>query len=324
LKNTFNKKTVVGVVASINCVVACLAADFNTTSTPGEVLIGFRKSGGANNLVVDAGSLASFTNLAPNTRITISTYTGTQLAQVGTNSVSWSAFAYYNSGIFCSTVARSVIGTQASPYGAQSAAAQKNVTSQMDNVQQGANYNYTLNGPPANSTATAVVESSSSASYLYGYSYTDGILGVIPDTANWGGTSLWYPENTTAANFTTAGSVARSDFYLVPPTGGGAVTYLGYFEFNTNGVMSYVAYPITYTAPSVPVIKGITRTNNVTTVSFTTGASGTYTLRGTNTLASGVNRTNWPAIASLTGNGLTNSLSHTTTNAAYVYVITAQ
>ncbi len=47
------------------------------------------------------------------------------------------------------------------------------------------------------------------------------------------------------SNFTTAGAVVRSDFYQIPPSdSGGAVKYLGYFELSTNGVMTYVAYPL--------------------------------------------------------------------------------
>jgi len=67
--------------------------------TNGNVLICFRKANpttyaslGGNDLVVNAGPINYFTNLAPNTKVTITAYTGGQLGQVATNSVGWSAW----------------------------------------------------------------------------------------------------------------------------------------------------------------------------------------------------------------------------------------
>jgi hypothetical protein len=98
--------------------------------------------------------------------------------------------------------------------------------------------------------------------------------------------------------------------------------FLGYFELNTNGVMTYVAYPTA--VPATPVIQSIGRTNNVTYVTFTTGSSGTYTLRGTNTLARAGAVTNWPAITSAAGTGASVMLQDATTVANKFYAISAQ
>ena len=77
--------------------------------------------------------------------------------------------------------------------------------------------------------------------------------------------------------------MVRSDFYQLTPTSGYALgTWLGYFELSTNGAMTYVAYPST-----TPVITSITRSGTTTTINYTTGLYGTYTLRGTNSLTSG-------------------------------------
>ena len=73
-----------------------------------------------------------------------------------------------------------------------------------------------------------------------------------------------------------------------------------------------------------PVIKNIVRSNTVSYVSFTTGNSGTYTWRGTNSAGLGVHWTNWPAIASIPGNGLTNLLWDTTASSNKFYLISAQ
>ena len=71
-----------------------------TNYTIGDVLVCFRKGG--NDMVVDAGPISAFTGAAANQRIPITQYTGAQLAQVGTNSVSWSAFAWLGDNtLFC-------------------------------------------------------------------------------------------------------------------------------------------------------------------------------------------------------------------------------
>ena len=62
----------------------------------GDVLVCFRPtSSGSYDLVVDAGSISTFTALTRGQSITIdpSFYAGTLLSYTGTNSISWSAFA---------------------------------------------------------------------------------------------------------------------------------------------------------------------------------------------------------------------------------------
>jgi hypothetical protein len=172
-------------------------------------------------------------------------------------------------------------------------------------------------------TAVSEPDDTTSPNYSTGQSYA-GVIGTTyaqPDTFN--GDWLGDPELTTPSLFTTGGTVVRSDFYQIPSQGNGSVKFLGYFELNTNGVMTYVAYPsVTLIAP---VIKSITRTNNISYVSFTTGATGTYTLRGTDTTGLlTIARTNWPAITSVSGNGSVNTLQDTTSAASKFYVITAQ
>ena len=76
--------------------------------------------------------------------------------------------------------------------------------------------------------------------------------------------------------------------------------------------------------PVVPVILSIHRTNNVATVTFTTGGFGTYSLLGTNSLASGTSKTNWPAISSAAGTGSPVSLSDTNNSTRMFYIISAQ
>ena len=178
------------------------------------------------------------------------------------------------------------------------------------------------------STDMAVIEPDNNAATNYaaggstGQSYSYAI-GQSGQGDNFNGTYQGYPENTTPANFTTAGTVQRSDFYMLSPAPNNFAysgTYLGYFELNTNGVMTYVAYPSV--TPVTPVIHAITRTNDVTSVVFTTGPSGTYTLRGTNVLSGPLS--NWPAITSAVGTGSSVMLQDTTSVSNKFYVISAQ
>ena len=316
-------------VLFVNLAASELWAGTLTSYAVGDVLVCFRKSGGANDLVVDAGPISTFTNATPNQRIPITQYTGNQLALVGTNSVSWSAFTWFDDSVLPASVQwtlfmskpRSSLNTKSAPWSAGPQAGQQSTGGDMGNIQKGAaaciGYNV-LNTP------SAAIEpddaNNSNPNYTKGQSYA-GTLGPNFDfNGDWFGS----PEKTAPANFITAGAVIRSDFYQVPPsdTGAGIVKFLGYFELNTNGVMTYVAYPTS--APTVPVIQSFSRTNNVSYVSFTTGGSGTYTLRGTNDAGLATPRTNWPAISSVGGNGAINTLQDTTAVPDKFYIITAQ
>jgi hypothetical protein len=300
----------------------------------GDVLLCFRKSGGANGLVVDAGPISTFTNATLNQRIPITQYTGGQLAAAlsATNGVSWSAFTWFDDSVnpnwtVCMTRARTVLNTQTAPWLAASAGSQQYlITTELATIPLGANDNFSVVLYNTNSTSTAVIEPDSSTgntsgNYPDGQSYHSALDPTGFGDNNFGGFP-GNPENTTTNNFTTAGKVARSDFYWIPPTGSGAVKYLGYFELNTNGVMTYVAYPAS--APTAPVISSFGRTNNLSYVSFTTGSGGTYTLRGTNDAGLSTPRINWPAISSVSGNGSINTLQDTTAVPDKFYIITAQ
>jgi hypothetical protein len=316
-----NKKT--GLIALLAgfAVGELLAGDFSTLNsyTVGDVLVCFRKGG--NDLVVDAGPISTLTNATPNQRIPITQYTSTQLAQVGINGVSWSAFTWLSDNTLFVTKARASLNGQTSPWQAKSASAQLGTALRMATIPPGAydEFNLLVN---SNSTATAVVEEDSSAgnpNYTDGVSYHDALAGSYG--GNFNGTFVGNPENTTLSTFTASGNVVRSDFYQLTPTSGYALgTWLGYFELSTNGTMTYVAYPST-----VPVITSIGRSGDVTTINYTSGLYGTYTLRGTNSLTSGAAMTNWPVISTLaSGDTATHSITDTTTDNVRFYIITAQ
>jgi hypothetical protein len=320
-----NKIVLIGLAAGL-AAHDLLAGNFASFPV-GDVLLCFQKSGGANDLVVDVGPVSTFTNAAPNQRIALTQYSGAQLAAVGTNGISWAAFAWFDGSVtpaitqwtLFSTSPRPALGTPSQPIPPATASSQHLVANQMAPVPAGARdegVTYTNN---ALSTYTAVVEpdNNGDAHYVSGQSYS---FSMGPNY-NFNDTFSGFPTNVTPANFTKSGTVQRSDFYWIPPrTSGLGEVYLGYFEFNTNGAMSYVAYPTS--APEPPVIQSISRSNNISSVKFTTGTSGTYTLCGTNLLTAP--RGSWPAIASTPGNGSVSTLQDTNATAVKFYFISAQ
>jgi len=327
-----NKK--LGLIAILASVAASnILADI-TSYAVGDVLLCFRKSGGANDLVVDAGPISTFTNATLNQRIPITQYTGGQLAAalIGTNGISWSAFAYFDDTVnpnwtIYMTRARSALtlDTQSSPWPADSAGGQQYlITTALSTIPPGANHNFSVVLYNTNSTSAAVIEpnystGATSGNYPDGQSY-DTALDPLGLSDNNFGAFSGNPENTVANNFTTtAGNVARSDFYWIPPTGSGAVKYLGYFELSNNATMTYVAYPT-----AVPVIKGISRSGNTATITYKTGIYGTYTLLGTNKLSGSLST--WPAVggALSTGDNLTHTVTDTDSVSNKFYIIQGQ
>jgi hypothetical protein len=319
-----NKKTGLTVLLASLAAGELLAGTLSIYQS-GDVLLCFRNPSAGSDLVVDVGTLSSLTNLAANTRFAISTYTPSQLTSVGTpangiiglNGIGWSAFTWTPDDTLFVTRPRASLNTQTLPWYDKSLGSQSGVALRMQNVPPGATNNATYD---ANNTSMAILEpDSSSTSYGVGQqSYGDVLTGSYKSDFN--GTFQGNPENTTPGNFSTGGTVQRSDFYQMTAGGSGFVNgkYLGYFELNTNGAMTYVAYPST---PATFV--SISHTNNQTTIYYTTGLYGTYTLRGTNNLSGA--QTNWPSVSPLsTGDTATHSITFTDNNTKSFYSITAQ
>ena len=319
---------------SLRKVVLCSALLFvaggvraNTfTYTNGNVLLCFRKApSGTTDLIVNAGPISYFTNLAPNAKVNINAYTGTQLGQVGTNNLAWSAWAYFDNTAsptnLCNTIfitnPRYDLNTQTTPYYCSTYNGQGTTISKLISISVGAvnNANYSTYN-----SSTAVLESESYNLNNAAVSYYIG----LGNTLDFHQTFQMAPDQYTPANFTTGGVPVRSDLYcLTPTTGEPDAQFLGYFELSTNGMMTYTAYPSA--TVDTPVILSFTRIGNKTnTVTFTTGSTGTYTLRGTNSTGLLTPRINWPAISSVSGNGSSQSLSDVTTDSNKFYVITGQ
>ncbi len=311
-----NKK--IGLMALLaSCAVGeIMAGNFNNYAV-GDVLVCFR-NGGANDLVVDAGPVSTFTSAAPNQRISITQYTAGQInAAFGSaNAVDWSAFTWLSDNTLFATQARASLNTPSAAYQRKSSTSQAYVVGRMNAVEIGATNNLAYNGL---NTATAVIEPDSSTGFSIGaLSYKDALLGAYGGKFN--STFVGNPENVTPADFTTSGTVLRSDFFQMTPVSGyGLGTYLGYFELAADGTLSYVAYPST-----VPAIQAITRSNNVSTITYTAGLYGTYTLRGSTVLTGSA--TNWPVIATLPNANSSTVQTYQDSDASNnkFYIITAQ
>lgn len=291
----------------------------------GDVLLCFRNPSSGSDLVVDVGQLSTLTNLAANARYTISTYSPSQLTSVGTsgngiiglNGIGWSAFSWTPDNTLFVTRPRASLNTQTLPWYDKSAGSQSAVTLRMQNIPPGATNNFAYD---ANNTSTAILEPDSSSTYLMGQSYGDVLTGSYKSDFN--GTFQGNPEYTTPGGFSSGGTVVRSDFYQMTAGGSGFVNgkYLGYFELNTNGVMTYVAYP-----SSPAVFQSISRSGNQTTIYYTTGLHGTYTLRSNTSLNSGTPLLGWTSVATLSsGDTATHSITFTDNNSPSFYTITAQ
>lgn len=319
-----------GLIALLAGVASNLSAGNLSSYATGDVLICFRNPGAGYDLVVDAGSVTTFIGYAANSRNTISAYSSAQLSDLNANygAISWSAFTYQADGTLYLTRANTntPVYTQTAPLPRQSYGSQSLTAGRMGSIPKGAlNFLGSGSAPYSDSTSSAIVEDDISAAnpnYLTGISYHDALFGSF-GSATFNGNLTKTPEITTPSNFKNLGKNLRSDFYQVVPTAtSGQATMIGYFELNTNGTMSYVAYPT-----QTPVIEKTTfvRTGNVNTFNYDTGLYGTYTLRGTNATGLAAAPSTWPSLGTLsTGDLNSHVATDTTTVSNRFYIITAQ
>lgn len=122
----------------------------------------------------------------------------------------------------------------------------------------------------------------------------------------------WLAQFGGGAPFTVQATVPGSFGFLAVPATNSVVKlldpYIGTFTITAAGVLTFTA------GPPTSVVTGVTRSGNTSTVSFSTGLSGSYSLLYTNKISGS---TNWPAVGSaLVGDGNTNSLTYTSADPA--------
>jgi len=325
IKLSLKKVTVFSAV-----VVMAGSAQAQFTYNSGDLLVCFRNVASPKyDLIVDAGPVSTFTNLAIGSKVTIS-YTTTQLAKVGTNNIAWSVCAaHYNYPVSDDTwltKPRASLNTPTSPFNTGSPSRMSSIALDIDSG--GLGFDATYISDTVINTATVVAETESGHENLSDitgdcYYYWVGLPtadGTTP--ANFGGDAPGVVEQTTPANFSTSGKPVRADFYQLLSRSGTANNtpgkYLGYFEFSTNGVMTYNA------GPWIPTITTVSRKQTTNTISFTTVAGWTYSLFATNNLSAP--RSTWPAVigsSSFFSTGTPQSLKDVTPSGSRFYLIKA-
>lgn len=244
---------------------------FQSTNVPPDVLVGFRQTGGAQELVVDLGPASRFYAAIPGTNIVFGEFTSAQLAATfsGLDNVGFVACAAMRvTGdadrpiqTIWVTRRRAELTIQSTPWNRQSSGALANTATRISSIGSGATTFSTSNPAGDNNTATAVQLPASNPNGLSSY------LG----TGNFKSTFQGNAENLTPTGFTEGGSAIRSDFYELRP-GSGAGTYLGYFEFKPGGQLSFTAAGGGVTPAPAPTITGITHDGTTASVTFTTVA----------------------------------------------------
>jgi len=333
-----NKKNKMGlIVALAGCVAGNAMAGTLTSFATGDLLICFRN---ANDLVVDAGPVSgsTFAGSPIGSTNNITTYTAANLNGMSLNTVSWSAVGWESDGTLYITKARQDKYNNGNGYPANYPNAQSApwsptspnpVGSFVDNLYSMVNGAVNAKNAPFSSgktqSATAVYTPSTATGNIKtfgsGLSYGDVInpLGVNGQP-NYG-VFQGDPEFDNLSSFVSDNLVSRSDLYKISANGS-TVTWLGYLELNpATSLMTFVHAPDT-----TPVITKVTRAGGVTTISYTTGLTGTYSLLATNSAGLSAPRSTWPVIATLSSGDL---LTHTntdtdTTSANKFYIISGQ
>jgi hypothetical protein len=325
------------------------------TYTNNDLILGLRKNSpytDNNEVVVDIGQASSYFNLAVGTTISVPGFSPSQLAGsfTGSTNVSWSVVGGYSGSGYSGYVNNTLWVTVPRQNNAiQSLApvrlwygSQQVIKAKMNSIVSptgGAVYISQALGASSQFNTVSFVREPRGT-------YLSQILSVwMAGLANptWGTLNdTWPPSEPNNANLevTTPGNlsgVVRSDLYEVRPlttASGSSVTdphtgtsgiawYIGYFEFNAAGTMTFTRAAAS-TSPSQVALQ-IARTNNVSTISFVSSNSVTYKLCFTNSAGVTAPVSNWPSLpGTISGDGTTKSFQDTTTDPSRFYRVQEQ
>jgi len=323
------------------------AAQFQYTQL-GDMILPYRKPGvGSYELVVNVGNVTNFEQMALGSSLLITNNSYTRLTNSfpvssgGLNNLSWSVsssfpgafgtWAGYQVTTVWYTVPRTNNSVQSAPPSRGTSSAQGGYRQNMLGVGNGAVTTSSNLSSNENNTPVLIREPvwDGVSQVRNDYSYFVDNTGTGPNGSFGLPTAV---EKTTPASFT---STVRSDLYRSRPTGfsdpdtgssSGPAYFVGYFELSSSGALTFTRASATApTPPPPPTITSITRTGNVSTVSFTTTNGANYSLYY-NT-AAGLNQpiNTWSVSgSSVTGDGLVDQLSDTTTDANRIYRVGAQ
>ena len=309
------------------------------TSSKGDLLAGFRKNPnfqGNYELVVNLGNITNYEAIAAGASVRVSNFSPAQLSAAfsGYNNLQWSVFgtflgssawAGFPANTLWYTQARSDVNTQSDVQARAPSSGQQQTKNAMLQVGSGAAFISSGFGT-TNANNNSVLVREAAGDTLSGL--TAGINDPsIPGLGNFQGT-FFNVESVIPSSFT---SPARSDLYQACPEGTtdpvmhlttGAAYFVGYFQFNPDGTMSFTRASTNAPAPPQPMLSS-TRNGGVSTISFLSASAATYTLCFTNAAAIGTSVTNWRSGASLGGNGSVTNFQDTTTDPDRVYCVKA-
>lgn len=310
----------------------------------GDVNLGFRKTNPSGNYeaVVKAGNITNLLAKAPGSVTTITTFSGSQLADAFSdfNDLEWSASAGFNLfGAWAGFPQNTIWYTQpranpnvpSAPLARLSDSAQALVMQRITSVGNNAgSLSMQLGATGADNNSTFVREPVGN-----GFDYSIQVKSKVDATV--GNFQDYLPspaENTTPSDFATQGSVSVCDLYqsvpakqVDPITGAtnGAAYYVGYFTLHPDGSMTFTRATTSAPQPPAPAITAITRTNTTTYISFTTTNGGfNYSLYFTNSTGLGSAVTNWPHAGAIAGDGSVKTLTDTTSEALRFYRVGVQ
>lgn len=337
------------------------AQQYFTNYPYGELIAGFRKTGGAvenNEMIVYLGNITNFIALSVGTTIPITNYSNAQITHMCPDNLAnlqWSVFAAFaqigignpwvtpvgtfQNATLWQTQPRTVFGTPSTPPARLTTGFSTKIRADITGMISGAATDIGPSLGPTNQYNDFLVctEPTSDDSTEKTYSY------IIDPTAtgigNFNFNDAINIENVTPSPFS---SPQRSDLFEFTPSGlsdpfngtSSSTYYLGYFTLNTDGTMTFTrdAASVANPQPLPPVLTistsiissgGSNQENSV--ISFNTTNAATYTLYYTN--ASGLTSavSNWATMSTtVTGDGLTHSVTNTSSDPNRFYRIGAQ
>jgi hypothetical protein len=295
---------------------------------PGDLLLTFRQSGNANDLVVNLGPAKALSELAAGSTLTLTRLNPDQLnaAFPSVNELAWSVSAANRPPLVVGfplqtlwlTAPRLDPAVQSPPWLRKGQFGQATAASQVDAIGVNAAASSSSQSAGPNNTATAVtipVATDFAASPLLGPGgdFVSTFQGSV--------------ENVTASDFDGAPeNLSRSDLYELLPGSTAAGTLdkpgrlLGYFELKPDGTLTFQnsAPP-----PARPRITAVTRDGDVATVTFQSTSGATYRLRSTDAAGLTTPFNTWTPGASVTASGAAASLTETSTAEVRFFAVEA-
>ncbi len=295
---------------------------------PGDLVLAFRQIGNASDYVVNIGKATSYNNLPSGATVNVASLPVAQLnsAFPSLNALQWSVAAAnrppldanYPLQTIWVTAPRQVVSVQSPAWLRKGQFVQGNSASQVDAVGINAAASSAILPGGPNNTATGVVLPVNSPF---------PIGPAIGSSGDYAGNFQGRVENTTPEDFDgDPANVSRSDLYELIPgtTTAGTINtpgrYLGYFELKPDGSLTFNTGS---TPTPSPNITAIGRTNDITTVSFTTVGTANYRLRAVNTLGTPVS--SWPVVSGpVSGSGAILSLQDTNSADSRFFAVEVQ